>query len=1610
MPLFKAVSARAARSFTMASLKPETFMAKLTSPVKTEFMSRALAMAAAAAGDGPDVPISCDSDFSDGELSPLDTETFLYGPERLISRQRVLRTFGCDTNILGFDYGVTPPVMEVTGKPWLIFPLEASQTYERVSVVNGTTVCDTVNQLGWIENTHADLPPAVPAVKWWPGGFEVARHSVFGPDVVHFMVTVDACAPLGYKPLPCVFGADLPGTTLVRPDPAEYPRVEYDEPNNLFRLTSSLPANIFLDMTDAPFEHVERLCALHIGAIGDWRFTPRKIVVSAETLARLNLRTVPRLDSGGLLSNQLGMEQRVTIAGTVPNLHFTEKCMSPFRAGSGGVVIHGEPRMMFSFPENRIRATAQSISVPSYRPKVTITDNAARRVTRMEGLLGSLTVETSRGGGDEVDYAERFFTVRVAPELPRYSCVTFLDWCTVRLRNFSESTILHLLHHMLAIVTEIPNITFRLEFAGSIRELRSLAELFLRGVPPDPESPKISIFVSLTSDYRPVRPRRVIPGNLFPLSLSPWGLSLTPEETNEVTHAPRGCRPGEVTETPCTFVHLIKTSPQDAFDVGLPADFPFVTALMLQYHLKGRRILLPVPPENHPPLDFWDVPLDLRGFAYQSFPKIIFKNPDFGTGLTRRAVVALFNIDFMEDVHLAAVCAGLFIRDAETCGEANQLGREELEAEPRLLPLNLRKLTDPCTETLGEILGKKGGGGFYDAYYDEALILGWFLGSLTRGAVSIKNPRDCLSFFYRGMYPQITQDLEPGDHVVGHLLRPCGAGDLVGFLSATTKIIRVEDNVYVALRNPASGTRNVKVGRGGWNLAVVTELLRGEDPLEDYARIFGPVYVFSRTAHSVSLNGSVRDILRLERIVPDQRARGAVFSVTLGEDSYHFLTVGFSPLVMVDGAPAWVDIDAPRVVVSGTMNNWRLVSKKTGNPISRPGYGQTYDPEQIDRREDPPVGVNPKKFEGSGHRDVLVDKVFEGYVQTDCTGTTHPLAEHGVEEVFRDTAKVSAKIAAYELVDGVGYVPKTAKKSAAVLGVPLIRALALFDHQTELPFPYPEKQWYRDTALVAAPGCVIAWMTVIKVCAERVPPERDGGVLVIVTDSPTLSGQDEEIQPGLYARKNQIPWKLVITVTDQRLLFGTLLVATGDVDYVEVEPRIAGFQEIVVRMLREQAPVFKRPKRVRVLGDPARLKGDIAMGSLDLNNLRIRLSLSAAERRRVRDAHPGVRKWATGEECDILIEETAFTYYLCGDERRVATQPFMTLDLERYLEEVAPDGVNLVFEDPVNPSGDPAAPFWFDTVVDPLRLLEDSSGRNVYLEGFTVELPRAPREDDAPPPSFRGFEREALMLNPVVRNLITAKDFKVATFVTVVPRAGLPRTRLCRHAGTATVWLEDSPRLPVRILKDPEGSELMGIWVDTGSGRFDAEMPPVTIPCAATPESIAGAIWAFNGLGGEEPCFVVSGRSEIIALAAAIRLVWTLSVSDRFTFACVNVVLRPEVTDPETFVKLLERPIVLNRRLVAPEVTHKSTTPLRETTLAQPERTRTQRDTVAHRLYELKRTLLTRGDKTGGFWRKKLMERKSEHDNRWLGSAFITLGATAVGDLLARENSIHSGR
>lgn len=1536
----------------------------------------------------------------------------LYDAKRNITRERLFKNFGCSTNITGPDFVISPPLVLKDYKPWLIFPPEALPTYERVSMVNGVTIIDAINPLGWIESTNTELAiPVVPTDCW--SVFNLTQHKAFDNTQTLLLLTCDQCESIGYKSLKCQFDNMSFETAIQRPSPLNMPFITYDRIPNLFRLISSLPPDIYLNVCDLSQRDLKQLCSLFLGSIGDWRYTPRKLYVTRDQLLGINLKRLDRLESSVLLPAQLGLSQVIHFKTSFPNLCFTDNCMSAIVDSPAGIVIHCDQNHLFTFRENKIlNINHARLELPSYRPCVDVSEDAVQKIMHIEALMGIIDIEVLHNAAvPQIIYSTVFFTIVADPDMPRYTCVTNLEWRIIYISCFSIKTVLQLLHHMLCVVALDPSVVFFLNFQGSQRELLNIIEIFICGVPDTAQTDirklPINFKIKLKNTYPGMTPRRQVGRHPIKVAISEWKLSHTPQSSNIIIPATQTVIQNSIQ---CNYTTVVKVTHTPYF-ITVPSciNNQIKTALALRYHMANNNIFLAQTSNpNAPLLAITDVPLDLRGFAFQREDPIK-QTIDPNNFITRRNVITMNKVDFLEDAHVAAVCANLYL-GVTLCGEALDATWTDLK-DQYVIELNLKQVSE-CDDKIKQTISKRSN--FYNIHYDEALPMGWLFGLLDHINISLKNPTECLMHFYKAMHPDFIRGVGSTKHFVAHEFRPCSTPGFIDVICATTKIVHLGSNIYMLVRNPSSSAKDVKFARQGPNKDIIRSLFQTHDYLERYTQLFGPVYVTKVTKHRVMLNGMAREVVVLDRVMPDRRTPGTMFYVNIKGVEYCLLTVGFSPLIMMDDRVAWVDLEAVGVVVSGTGNNWVTISETSGKAISKPSYGVHYTITRRETRTDilEYVTPDPKEYKKHrekciGYRDVISDPIFQEFIQINASGVSTPYDEdNGIEELFINTAFVSSKIASYKIIPERGYVPSMVEKRTMLPGPTLVASLKMFDPKTEISFTYPVKTWYRDITLSTQDGCLIKWLTVLQIVQNMPQPLFDKGICILVKDEKTLSARDREIQPGVYIREGQIPWIAVITVTDLRLLFGVLLTATHTSNYIEIRPKVVWVQDLIVEFVLQQAPLFTDPKRIVLWGVPKPFDTDIILGPFTLKNVAIKLDVPVSLKRAIKSSNPPHVKWVTDDSYDICITETHLTFAKTGAS--VFIDRFMLHNLTKYILEKLPSDIRLTYIDPINPSGNITKPFWFDTVFNPLTFL--TSQDNVYLlkaNELTIQQPFTTASSVID--IVENYTKKDLTTTIDLSQVITLDNYKLATFSQFTTSTTLPREHLHYNTQSGLLWYNLKPNIYIRVITNIDDITKHGIRVNIGTTSL-SNIAKYERCVVNRPVQIFKEIWFFHGLGGEEPCFYIKNASHMMSVCAAIRLFITTITSTTLSFRAINVILLGDHLTTDHLITHLSKPLAFDNVLKSIHVVYTPRPQNIDKQLRPTEITEEEKNNVSKHLYELKTSLLNYKP-MNSFWRKKIEERPLAHDNRWIGTAWLVLPPNTVIDwLLSRQNMLQCTR
>ncbi|QAB08551.1 ORF67 [Ictalurid herpesvirus 1] len=1544
-----------------------------------------------------------DSDFSDDEVSALTLDNLPYTRKRIISDRRLLRHFGGLTDVTP---GITLSVPEPNSvlKPWLIFPVEKGVL--SVEIITAGTVVnkDLVDGRGWIHETTCVTEPALPSVNTITLGIVdfVSRSIVASGSEIFLLLTTDPGEGIGFKRMPCINTDGVTGAKISREVITDAPVVLYDDIYSLFHLTASLPRDVFLDCTGMTQAELERFAGLHLGGVPDWRYTPRKILISPPHYLTMNLTTLETWDSSDLLPPEPGFLQDVFIAAPSPKLRYTDDCMSAIKRTDTGVVIHGEPDVFFSFAENRVETLEFCAVDAPYPnpPQMSLVEDMTRKVVRTEAAIGTLTVELAPPDGvPEPLYSAEYVTVTHDRELRAYACVTSPALRTIVIGALGRNGVLHLLQHMELMVT-MGFRDFRWKFREGNRELMYFVEAFIAAIPA-PCAERMHVRIVLSRGHGSFRLWESGSHFRFRLMADPWSMSPNPRASNVVIRRPRQGVSLPPRRIPPRIIYewtaMVRVTARTGALVStreLTAEYR--RALSITYNMIGDMLYIPV----EPVLDgggerLLDLPLSFTGFAFQwAEPPVV--DSDAVSAGSRRAVIALHRLDYLEDAHVAVICSNVFM-GTTACGAALQVAPADLPPGPFTVDLSVKPTDNPDVK-LQQLTHRRNG--FCGAYYDEAVTTGWFLGLLSGERMSIKDPSACLMSFYEKLHPIFLHGAKIGKCYVAHTFHPCTV-DFVGCIVATSHMIQVADNVIIMARNPSSATCDTKFTIDSFNESVVRAIFKPENWIERYAQLFGPAYVMENTGHVVRFNGTGREVVKLTGIYPDTRTPGVQLVVTIDGKEFVIIPLGFSPMLVIDGRIAWYDLMAPGILVTSTTNNWVVIAENSRKMIERPSYGMSYECYRIEDRSDDLPSFPPRgRFWRTGPRDILRDSIFEHMVQRAVDGHTTLRNTVGAVELFREIPGIINTWTNYRVVPDRGYVPVGATGAMVVSDAPMREQLMALTSDTELSFKYPRANWYSENILSLGHGAIIKWQTVIITRKPDDPPIAHGGVKITVLKEPLGLLTDTELRPGIYERR-QIPWAHHLVVTDFRLLFGTLLIATTLHRYVHVIVDAHGAGEQILKMALEQAPLFNEPKRVVITGLPSSaLPATIYLGAMDPRNIRVAVTGGQELKNSVRDKLAGVMRYVSGDDFDVGITDREFFYAITGTGR--AVESFMLRDPARYIVELAPEGSLPVYRDPFNPIGEVTGRFWFDEVPNPIAILTDSETNVYVMSRGDIITPGERRVVDLP--EYSAWTPERLQEEPPPTTFLGSGDVAIVTLRRRPPVGARTKNLRLTIRNGVTMVLQRRDIVKVRLV-DREAVKTSGLLVTSHSiGHTD----DVYIPVTGGPLDYYAKIWSFHGLGGEEPCLDVVTPADCLAVAGAVRL-FLVSLTHPVTFGCVNIVI-PRALRPR-FIRYFGTPIVMDRVLYDISIDRILTVGERDgDRRGVIHETRVNSDEWSRKLYFLKQRLISSG-RHRKYWTERLTgTRLAPHDNRWLGAAWLTAGDGTTRRLLARENFIRCGR
>ncbi|AUG72316.1 ORF67 [black bullhead herpesvirus] len=1543
-----------------------------------------------------------DSDYSDDEVSKVTLDNLLYTDRRLINPRRLLRNFGSLTNVAD-QITLSVPSLEGTTKPWLIFPVEKMELWEELITVTNTAVRDRVDQWGWIHETTCATQLQLQEVTPVDLGIVdlISRSSVVDRTEVLFLLVTDPMDGWAFKRLVCQADETTRGAKLVRKALTAAPVIHYDDVHSLFHLVATLPRDVYLDCTNMTLDDLGVLCGLHMGCIGDWRYTPRKILVTEPQFLTVNLTLLKTWDSTALLPVEPGLLQRVRFNPPRPHLRYKDDCMSAIKRSAAGVVIHGEPETIFSFTENRIE-TLDHCTITDLNPEppmMMLLENRTRKIIHISAALGSLTVEA--GGdephGEDPQYSEEYVTITCDRDLRGYMCISAPAWHRITVGGLSRNGVLHLLHHM-EVLSHMGLEQFRIVFQEGVRELTNLVEAFVSAIP-ETNAPPLHLRVIISRRHMKFRLWDSIRHVKFQLKTDPWDFSQRPEDSNVLLRRPRQGTSKPRTKPPkpipYNWVAMIRVDVDEGFMVPID-ELPdgVIRAMCISHNLMDDLLYIPTPPGREDLGDqLLNLPLATTGFAYQWAPTPRVETDGVGVG-SRRAVITLHKLDYLDDAHVAVICANEFL-GTTACGEALHVTPDELTPGPHRIELSVKPTSNP-DQRLQQLTHRRNG--FCSAYYDEAITLGWFLGLLSGERMSIKDPSSCLMSFYSKLHPNFLQHTETGTCFVAHTFRRCST-DLMGCLTATSYMIQLTDNVIVVARNPASGTQDVRFSIDAVNGAIIRALFQTRNWAERYAQLFGPVFMMRSTGHTVSFNGVDREVVRMEKIYPDTRTPGVQLVITVNGANLVVVPLGFAPLLMIDDDVAWYDLTAPGILVTSTTNNWGVTSESTQKLIEKPSYGMNYRCYRVESREGGlPSYPHGNKFWCNGPRDIFSDPIFDHLIQRTADGYTVLRNVIGSIDIFHEIPAPVTSGATYQITDR-GYVPARATAALTPGDAPLCDQLRELTPTTEIMFRTPKPNWYTENTLVVGTGAIIKWLSVVMTRGVKDPPLTHQGVKIIVTGNPIGLLSDTELCPGIFVR-HQVPWAHCLIVTDYRLLFGVLLLTTKLYDYIHITVDAHGVKDMALKMVMEQATIFTKPKRIIITDlDPEDLTGTIFLGELDARNIRIYLDGPADWRQFVRDTNTRTMNYVTGDDFDVRVTSAEFHYR--ATDQNVGIEPFMLRDLEQFIVSKAPANALPIYRDPYNPQGSLTEPFWFDVEPDPINILT-RPGAPIYTTrmGSMAEIVN---RSETILPRYTEWGPERLQMEPDPEGFLSPGDVLINTLVRT-PREKPAVSLKLTLKNTTLITIQHREIMKIRMI-DPGDEVKYGVPVTRYGSRHGDD---VIVTVNGTTRGYYSGIWGFHGLGGEEPCLEVATGADSIAVAGAIRL-FLATITQPLTFTCVNIIL-PHNLRPG-FVRHMARPLVFDRRLYSVVIDRlilsndKVQPPTQQPTINE---TREIRDEWSKRLYFLKQRLTTSGLHRD-YWIRRFTTRESKSGNRWLGAAWLSLPSFQVQRLLSRENFIRDG-
>nr|UNP64386.1 hypothetical protein [Salmonid herpesvirus 1] len=1321
--------------------------------------------------DDADIPM--ESEVADRlglqESTLLPVHTVLYSSKGTWSRQQLMRLFGSMTGVLDSStLSLYTPRLTMSQKGWLIFPVGVQTTYNQRIVINNTLVEDVYTLNGWLMKTTCADDLSFASRGEIRDGLIVFANRLCseknGSTVVIVTANATECVNLGYKKMKCSRHT-LAHTELIK-DFETGANILYDTPVSLFRVLITIPPEVYFDMRDCPIGDIVVILQLLLGATSDWRWATRglKILVNPLDVDRFNLRGLTPISTGPLYTVPSALYKE-TVVFELPGVPITFNQNRPvlYKHSDAGAVVHAIGNEMVSFSANVVsRDVSEIIDEPTvtYVPKIFLDDTANSRIVSIVAKMGKMVVWCEKKATPVVLYSSEFITIREKPpgfDMEGASVVTYMGYNVIMLADYSYTTIVQMIHHMLAI--EEPRL-FWMDVLQNEHRLNIIAEIFMKMVPKNPTAVTLSVnFDARGHMWNP--PTSQMGGFLCPDMPPTWSLALRPWTCNMLADgSDMMCTQADI---PIDIYHEVTCgdtigSGTKLIPTGRNLPFGVRVALALKYNCMWSKteLKLFIPLQNTLIKclgDIVPITLELSEFAFQR-PKELALVKESMHYSSRITVIAMSRVDVSSDPQLATVAAVKILK--ATMGEDAVVATYKSKpCDPLHYEMSLRPIEGGDVETMKVMLNKRHiSRGMVTAFYDEALALGWYIGLLgpEDGFSSIYNPSRCLTQFYNAIHPPLPHGVELGSVMIEHDFRSTplhGVDGLLSYLAATTQITDCGENVIILARNPMAACRNVRFSGDILNKVILDTLLHSDlgmsVMLAKYAQWFGPVIECTSTGDTVSLGcGTPRAVVRITGLHRSYTNKQMCI-VTIEGIRYTLVTVGTAPLLMMDNNVCFFDLRANPIAVNTVESNWKVWLPEGGSLTSPVLLSKEYTLTQQCPQQPLPICeiVLARTTECAGTRDITSDPIFINYLQINHDGVcrrsesidlnTERFSRFSDGEAGRyQTIPPGSQNFTHVATESGSVVECLYKPSPGATKITIIplgntgtseqNTLTSFRWDTLIRLKYislPQYDWYTGHIMTTHDGSLfIRGTTVVKFTTRptrgHVPRKYfpGTGALVVLAENPVLISSEVELQPGLFSR-SQPPWSGVYTVIDTRLLFGLLVYLMRTQDTIVVNVVMPTMESSVCSMILMIAPAFSEARRVEIVGDhiphpilPPKINNNNQgsqrvhlrfLGPVDHKHVCLKMEMGGAIANRIMAGNPLV-EWVTDDNSSPYIASLRAGNQLLYDRPTATTvtlEPFMLDNLRHFALAMAPVGALGSYNDPRNKSHDFNLPFWF---------------------------------------------------------------------------------------------------------------------------------------------------------------------------------------------------------------------------------------------------------------------------------------------------------------------------